>query len=95
MALREDVISTLRSELGEGFKAAPLGILPAKGSLLRAFLMRELTPKLKAVAVGRLDDTALVASRQAAEQALRDEEVLRKAEIEATLLQLEADIRGF
>lgn len=89
MAVREDVIALLRQELGPGFEASTFA------QLERAYLKRVLKPKLRALYRSRKDDGALVAARQAKEQALRDEEALRQAALDAADAQLETDLGNF
>jgi len=82
MALRDEVVTLLREELGEGYESATLGVL------LKAYTLKAILPKLKARRVVALDLTALVAARKSAEDALRTEEATRKAAV----AQVEADV---
>ena len=82
MALRDEVVTLLREELGEGYESATLGVL------LKAYTMKAILPKLKARRGVALDLTALVAARKSAEDALRTEEATRKAAV----AQVEADV---
>ena len=88
MALRDDYTAILRQELGPGFEAA------TQPQLERAFVKRALRSRLAAIYRGRVDDTALVVARQAAEQALRDETANRIAALATADSQLENDLGG-
>jgi len=89
MAIRDDVLMLLQQQLGEGFAAATLA------ACSKAYVMRGIRPHLIALYKSRIDTTLIVAARQAAEQAAKDETAQYKAIDDAVPGQVDADLGGF
>lgn len=88
MAIRDDIMVLLRQELGEGFETATFAVMA------REHVLRALRPKLLALYRSRLDETALIAARQAAEGALALEIEQRKLNEAGVAAQLDNDLQG-
>ena len=89
MAVREDILALLRQELGKGFETAPFAVMA------REYVLWALRPKLLALYRSRLDETALVDARKAAEAALAQEIEQRKLNDAGVMGQLDNDLQGF
>jgi hypothetical protein len=89
MALQDEYIVVLREVLGEGFESA------VWDALTKEYVLRSLKPQVLANRKAAVDDTVLVAARQAKEAALRSEESSRRDVEKALVTQLDVDAESF
>ena len=88
MAFSDDVLNAARQGLGEQHRGKALTAL--KNEVFRQWLR----PKLRAYLYGRLDNSAEIAAREAAETTLRVEADARKAAEAAVDILIDENIGG-
>jgi len=88
VAIRDEITTILRAELGEGYETTSY---PA---LVTAYLRRELLPKLQAIRRRAINRTVLETARTRAEDALRNEADVVKQLEAASDAKAETDMGG-
>lgn len=88
MSIREDAVAIMRSEFGEGFE------LETFPQLSKEYAKRNLRKQLIAVYMSRIDNSGLLAAREALEAALASETEQFKANEEAVEAQVDNDLEG-
>lgn len=88
MAIQDDLIAMMREDLGPAFEKATIA------ALLKEVAKRVYAPRLKALYAARLDNAALLAQRQSAEEAARQAQVDMESARAAAMTQAETDLAG-